>query len=145
MFKFITVFFLKWDFEVDPDQTGSNQFDQFLIELLGDDFCLPLGHQPRPDLEEGDDDAGQDEDDGVNQAQVHRILRLIPGRSHFGPHLNWNIKSREEFIKAAELRVRLIVLSLVLKFSQASIFPVLKLTSQLYFIWKKPHMSSPYS
>jgi hypothetical protein len=35
-----------------------------------------------PDLEEGNDDAGQDEDDGMDQAQVHRILRPVSCRRH---------------------------------------------------------------
>ena len=74
--------------EVDLDEkTGSNQFHQFLVELLGEDLRLPLGHQLGPDLEEGDDDTRQDEDDGVDQTQVHRVLRLESGRGHRGPQL----------------------------------------------------------
>ena len=56
------------------DITDLDHLNELLVELLADDLRLPLGHQLRPQLEQGEDDAGQDEDDAVDDAQVDGVV-----------------------------------------------------------------------
>ena len=51
----------------------SDQFDKFFIELTCDEFCLSFGYDFRPAFEQSKNDAWQDKDDAMDNAQVNVV------------------------------------------------------------------------